>query len=322
MGYKLTRIAPTPSGYLHLGNVFSFAITAALARRCGAEILLRIDDLDRERVQREYVEDIFETLGFMEIPWDRGPRSFDEFSRAWSQLHRMELYREALSRLRATGAVFGCSCSRAEVLRVSRDGGYPGTCVARGVELDAAGVSWRVRTHAGDPGAASPGDPDAAGLARGAMGPEVLRVKTYPAGNVEARLPVEMRDFVVRKRDGFPAYQLSSMVDDLHYGVDLIVRGEDLWGSTLAQLYLSYPLGAADFADAAGFRDVRFYHHPLLMAGGEKLSKSAGATSIQYLRRQGISAGEIYGLIAREVAGNAEARDWEGLAALVLGVGR
>jgi glutamyl/glutaminyl-tRNA synthetase len=213
---------------------------------------------------------------------------------------------------------------------VSRDGGYPGTCVARGVELDAAGVSWRVRTHAGDPGAASPGDPgaaspgdpDAAGLARGAMGPEVLRVKTYPAGNVEARLPVEMRDFVVRKRDGFPAYQLSSMVDDLHYGVDLIVRGEDLWGSTLAQLYLSYPLGAADFADAAGFRDVRFYHHPLLMAGGEKLSKSAGATSIQYLRRQGISAGEIYGLIAREVAGNAEARDWEGLAALVLGVGR
>jgi len=144
------------------------------------------------------------------------------------------------------------------------------------------------------------------------MGPEVLRVKTYPEGSVEAGLPVEMRDFVVRKRDGFPAYQLSSLVDDLHYGVDLIVRGEDLWASTLAQLYLSYPLGAAEF------RDVRFYHHPLLMTGGEKLSKSAGSTSIQYLRKQRLGAADIYGLIA----GAGDVRDWEGLAALVLGVGR
>jgi len=325
MGYKLTRIAPTPSGYLHLGNVFSFAITAALARRCGAEVLLRIDDLDRGRVQREYVEDIFETLRFMGIPWDRGPLSFDEFERGWSQVYRMPLYLSALSRLREAGAVFGCSCSRAEVLRASRDGGYPGTCVARGVELDAAEVSWRVRTRPGDPAAADLGDP-----ARAAMGPEVLRVKTFPEGSVEARLPVEMRDFAVRKRDGLPAYQLSSVVDDLHYGVDLIVRGEDLWASTLAQLYLSYPL------DAGAFRDVRFYHHPLLTSGGEKLSKSAGATSIQYLRRQGMSAAEIYGLIAQEVAGDggaggpagaggaalADVRDWEGLAALVLGVGR
>jgi len=97
MGYKLTRIAPTPSGYLHLGNVFSFALTAALARRSGAEILLRIDDLDRERVQREYVEDIFETLAFMGIPWDRGPRSFDELTRAWSQVLRMPIQRSVVA---------------------------------------------------------------------------------------------------------------------------------------------------------------------------------------------------------------------------------
>lgn len=335
MGYKLTRIAPTPSGFLHLGNVFSFSITAALARRCGAEILLRIDDLDRERVQREYVEDIFETLRFLDIPWDRGPRSFDEFGSTWSQLVRLPLYREALSGLRAAGAVFGCSCSRAEILRASRDGGYPGTCVARGPGLDATDVSWRLRTEAGArPGAAvgaavgasTEAEADGAAAAvDGGVGPAMLRVMTYPAGSVEAGLPVEMRDFVVRKRDGFPAYQLSSLVDDLHYGVDLIVRGEDLWASTLAQLYLSYPLDAAGFPGAAGFREVRFYHHPLLTAGGEKLSKSAGATSIQYLRRQGLGAEEIYGLIAREVAGNgaaAEVRDWAGLAALVLDVDR
>jgi glutamyl/glutaminyl-tRNA synthetase len=328
MDYKLTRMAPTPSGFLHLGNVLSFAITAALARRCGAEILLRIDDLDRERVQREYVEDIFETFNFLGIPFDRGPRSFDEFGRIWSQQHRMPLYREALSQLRAAGAVFGCSCSRAEVLRASRDGGYPGTCIARGLDLDAADMSWRLRTgaaggvRAGGVGDSTRADVDVA------AGPEVLRVMTYPAGSVEARLPVEMRDFVVRKRDGFPAYQLSSLVDDLYYGVDLIVRGEDLWASTLAQLYLSYPLGAAGFRGAADFREVRFYHHPLLMTGGEKLSKSAGSTSIQFLRRQGLDAGEIYGLIAREVAGaggaggaTAEVRDWAGLATLVLEVG-
>jgi glutamyl-tRNA synthetase len=320
MGYKLTRIAPTPSGYLHLGNVFSFAVTAALARRSGAEILLRIDDLDRDRAQWEYVEDIFETLRFMEIPWDRGPRSVDEFGRDWSQLRRLPLYRAALSRLQEAGAVFGCGCSRAEVLRASRDGGYPGTCRVRGPELDAADVSWRLKTEADD-GPAIGARPGAA--AGGGVGPEVLRVETYPSGIVEARLPVEMRDFVVRKRDGFPAYQLSSVVDDVHYGVDLIVRGEDLWASTLAQLYLSYPLGAAGFPGAADLREVRFYHHPLLTTGGEKLSKSAGSTSIQYLRRQGVSAAEIYKMIAQEVAGNdAEVHDWEGLAALVLDVDR
>ena len=94
--FQKTRIAPTPSGYLHLGNVLSFALTAALARRAGAAILLRIDDLDRERVSRDYVEDIFETLRFLGIPWDEGPRDFSEYERVWSQLHRLRLYREAL----------------------------------------------------------------------------------------------------------------------------------------------------------------------------------------------------------------------------------
>ena len=304
MGYKLTRIAPTPSGFLHLGNIFSFAITAAMARRSSAEILLRVDDLDRGRVQREYVEDIFDTLRFMEIPWDRGPRGFDEFEREYSQVHRLSMYREALARLREAGVVFACDCSRAQVLRASRDGGYAGTCRERGLSLDADGVSWRLRTE-----------------------------------DVAGDLPVEMRDFVVRKKDGFPAYQLSSVVDDLHYGVDLIVRGQDLWASTRAQLYLSYAL------DAEAFRDIVFYHHRLLVTGaGEKLSKSAGATSIRFLRQQGLSAAEIYALIAREIvgagaAGDAAAalapgrdvdglalgraaaagvRDWAGLSALVL----
>ncbi|HWB90453.1 MAG TPA: glutamate--tRNA ligase family protein, partial [Puia sp.] len=106
MEFKLTRIAPTPSGFLHLGNVFSFSLTAALARRTGAEILLRIDDLDRERVQRDYLQDIFDTLTFMQIPWDQGPRNVDDFEREYSQVHRLPLYRAALARLREAGAVY------------------------------------------------------------------------------------------------------------------------------------------------------------------------------------------------------------------------
>ena len=319
MECKLTRIAPTPSGFLHLGNVFSFALTAALAKRTGASILLRIDDLDRDRVQREYIQDIFDTLNFMEIPWDKGPADVAAFEREYSQIHRLELYRAALTRLREARAVYACACSRAEVGRARKSGarqrsdgranaagGYPGTCRELGLSLDAAEVSWRLRTD-----------------------DRVLRVRTLTDGFAEASVPGEMRDFVVRKKDGFPAYQLSSVVDDLHYGVDLIVRGQDLWASTLAQHYLSY------FLDAADFREAHFYHHALLAApGGEKLSKSAGATSIRYLRQQGLAAADIYTLIARSLAPDAPAgrfsepgyttarfsvpvRNWEELAALV-----
>src|SRR5882757_2581728 len=91
--FRKTRIAPTPSGFLHLGNVLSFAITVALARKKGAKILLRIDDLDRERVEGRFVEDIFETLHFLEIPWDEGPGDLHEYETRFSQVHRMDVYR-------------------------------------------------------------------------------------------------------------------------------------------------------------------------------------------------------------------------------------
>jgi glutamyl/glutaminyl-tRNA synthetase len=269
--FNKTRIAPTPSGFLHLGNVLSFALTAGLARRSGASILLRIDDLDRDRVSREYVEDIFDTLNFMEIPRDEGPRNFSEFERSWSQLHRLGMYQEALGRLRESGKVFACDCSRSKIFRESPEGAYPGTCRDRGLPLDTEGCSWRVRRK-------------------------------------EAGLSAEMTDFIVRKKDGYPAYQLTSVIDDLYFGVDLVVRGDDLRASTAAQRWLAGELGL----DA--FRRIHFYHHPLLMAnGGEKLSKSAGATSIQYLRRQGTKPREIYTMILQLLGSNASAADWEDL---------
>ncbi|HVS96198.1 MAG TPA: glutamate--tRNA ligase family protein [Puia sp.] len=313
LAFTRTRIAPTPSGYLHLGNILSFSLTVALARRAGASVLLRIDDLDRERVDRAYVRDLFETLRFMELPWDEGPEDAEEFERRYSQAHRMPLYAQALDLLRANGSVFACSCSRSQL----RNGVYPGTCRDRGLSLDAQGVTWRLRTS---PSARlrvktlDGKDVVAGAPARGqdASGPG-LPVGT--AGVIESMLPAEMQDFVVRKKDGFPAYQLTSLVDDVHYDVDGIVRGEDLWPSTLAQLYLASCLPGME-----AFAEARFYHHRLLTTDrGEKLSKSAGATSIQYLRREGRSAAEIYTDIARLLGRTVAVQGWEALAALVLG---
>ncbi len=263
--YQKTRIAPTPSGFLHLGNILSFTITTSLAQKTGAKILLRIDDLDQARVNDQYVQDIFDTLNFLEIKWDEGPRDAKDFEENWSQLHRMEKYRATLGQLAANGHVYACVCSRRQLAEGE-------TCVCRDkhLPLDTENASWRFITSN-----------------------DLISVKDYNGQITQAHLPADMQNFVVRKKDGFPAYQLTSVVDDLFYGVDLIVRGEDLWPSTLAQLMLAKALGGNNFGDIA------FYHHPLLMeTSGKKLSKSAGATSIKYLRDSKKDKQYIYALMA------------------------
>src|SRR5688572_26651686 len=122
--FKRTRIAPTPSGFLHLGNVFSFALTAAIARKTGAKIFLRIDDLDQERCEKRYVQDIFDTLDFMEIPWDEGPRNAREFEADYSQLQRLPLYEKVLHELVDFGLVYACRCTRTEISRTNGEGFY------------------------------------------------------------------------------------------------------------------------------------------------------------------------------------------------------
>jgi glutamyl/glutaminyl-tRNA synthetase len=282
-----TRIAPTPSGFLHLGNVLSFALTAALARRAGARILLRIDDLDQERVNPAYVQDIFDTLNFLDIPWDEGPRNMVEYEKEYSQLHRMELYRQALDRLKESGNLFACTCSRTGILRDSADGSYPGTCRQKGVPFEMENAGWRLRTEE----------------------ERELVVKTLAGGQLKTTLPKRMSDFLVRKKDGFPAYQLTSLIDDLYYGVDFIVRGEDLWDSTLAQHTLSFPLLEQD-----RFSEITFYHHPLLTdAAGRKLSKSEGDPSIQYLRRQDWSPVDVYSWIAGKLERGVVVKNWDEL---------
>jgi glutamyl-tRNA synthetase len=253
-----------------LGNVLSFALTASLARDTGASILLRIDDLDKDRVRPQYLQDIFDTLEFMGLPWNEGPRNPAGFESHYAQRHRLHLYQEALGQLKEGGHVFACTCSRAQLLRQGKETVYPGTCRHLNLPLDTPGASWRLRT-----------DPQ-----------KEMEIKTVSRGTIKTFLPASLQDFVVRKKDGFPAYQLSSVVDDLHYGIDLIVRGSDLWPSTIAQHYISSLPGYEKF------KNIHFHHHALLTApDGSKLSKSAGSTSIHQLRKEGRSREEILAII-------------------------
>ncbi len=265
------RIAPTPSGYLHIGNVLSFALTAALAEREQARILLRIDDMDQQRANANYIQDIFDTLNFLELPWHEGPRDVQEFNAEWSQVHRMPLYHEALKRLQQIGELFACDCSRSQIKALSADESYPGTCCHKALNFNEEQVNWRIQTPPNTQ----------------------VSINVWQQKEQTATLPASIQYFVVRKKDGNPAYQLSSVVDDMHFGITHIVRGADLWPSTLAQLYLAQALGADDFGQ------VQFYHHRLITgAGGQKLSKSAGATSVKYLREQGYKPGQVYQHIA------------------------
>jgi glutamyl-tRNA synthetase len=275
-----TRIAPTPSGFLHVGNILSFAITSALAQKKNTKVLLRIDDLDQARANEEYVQDIFDTLNFMDIPWGIGPKDARDFQNHWSQTYRMSLYHDALSKLCDKALVFACTCSRQQIKNSE-----PCTCFERHIPLDTQNAAWRFIT-----------------------GTKELHIRNYKREIIQAALPTEMNNFVVRRRDGIPAYQLASVVDDLHYDIDLIVRGEDLWSSTIAQHELALAL------DESKFSEIRFYHHPLLTeASGQKLSKSAGSISIKYLRESGKGPTEIYNLIGKMTGLDQRLNNWKEL---------
>ncbi len=293
MTYRQTRLAPTPSGFLHLGNVLSFSVTAFLAERTGARTLLRIDDMDRDRVHPEYIQDIFDTLSFLSIPFDEGPGDLPVFESSFSQMHRQDLYKAALSELQKANAVFACTCSRSQLAAESKDGIYPGTCRHKNIPLDTPQVAWRLFTD-----------------------DRVVTIKDIGGKQMSRQLPADMQDFIVRKKDGYPAYQLSSLVDDLHWHIDLIVRGRDLLHSTIAQLFL------ADVLHKRSFADVHFYHHPLLTSSdGQKFSKSAGATSVRFLKNEGKTATEIFS-IAGEILGVTGVRNWRMLGEAVVGGGK
>lgn len=285
--FQRTRYAPTPSGYLHLGNIVSFVLTAGIAQRYGASILLRIDDLDAERMRPAYLADIFETLAFLDLPWHEGPRTVQQHKAHFSQQYRLQHYHAALQALRQQSAVFACSCSRSQLALFPAAAGYPGLCANRQLSFDTPGVAWRIKTAA-------------------------ARSQTMhlPSGRATVHsFPPSMQGFMVRGKYGAPAYQLASVVDDVLMGVDLIVRGTDLFPSSLAQLYL-----ASCFETVSSFQQTAFLHHPLLRnSDGVKLSKSAGATSVQGMRQQGCTPADVFSEAARLCGIHERVATWQEL---------
>ena len=257
-----TRFAPTPSGYLHLGNAWSFLLTWLAARSQGGSVCLRIDDLDAARFRDEYLEDIFASLRWLGLDWDGGPRDAAEFKAAHSQRLRLKRYREALEVLRSRGGVYACLCSREQARRDAEAAGrpalYPGTCRNRKLNLEGEGRALRYRVP-----------------------PETVRARDESGRAFELHPERDMGDFLLRQKNGDPGYQLASVVDDEDLRVNFVVRGLDLMPSTGAQLILAGNLGWGNLSHA------RYWHHSLVLNdAGIKLSKSGNAESLHVLRQR------------------------------------
>lgn len=261
-----TRIAPTPSGFLHAGNALNFMLTRTLAERIGARLRLRIDDLDRERVRPEYVQDIFDTLHWLGIPWEDGPVDAADHHAHHAQQLRLSAYMALLERLKERGVLYACTCSRAQAVVQGSGSRCGADCTTRRITFDDPAASWRLRV------------------------PEQARagLVDWSGAQVEVDLYTAIGHPVVLQRgvDGRPprpAYQIASLSDDLAHGTTHLVRGKDLLASSACQWYL------ASLLSERSFLEVRFHHHALVLdAQGEKLSKSAGAASLRAMRLAGV----------------------------------
>lgn len=271
---RTTRLAPSPTGALHLGNARTFMATWLLARRHGWRIILRIEDIDGPRIKRDAAEQAIEDLRWLGLDWDEGPVF---------QSARLPQYRQAIDGLLGDNLAYPCICSRREVeLAASaphaEDGAavYPGTCRGRFASLqDAARQSDR---------------PPAV---RFAIPPGKMQVHDEFRGTWSCAPAAELGDFVIAKGDGTPAYQLAVVVDDADKAVTDIVRGDDLLDSTPRQMLLYRALGLAQ-------RIPRYYHLPLVVGpDGRRLAKRHGDTRLSHYRNRGVPAGRIVALLAR-----------------------
>jgi glutamyl-tRNA synthetase/glutamyl-Q tRNA(Asp) synthetase len=254
----ISRFAPAPTGFLHLGHVVNAVRVWGETRARSGRVLLRVEDHDRQRSRREFEEAILEDLDWLGFTADEP---------MVRQSERSAIYDEALDRLRERGLVYACSCTRSDVARASevRDGAelrYPGTCAKRGL-AEGPGFGLRVR-----------------------LDPSVEQFVDLRLGPQEQRPSEQCGDLLVRDRDGNWTYQFAATVDDYVQAVTLVIRGVDLLASTGRQIQLARLLGREE--------PPAFLHHPLIMKSpGQKLSKSDGDTGIRELRARGWTAAQV-----------------------------
>lgn len=280
----VTRFAPAPTGYLHLGHVVNAIFVWGLARALGGTVILRIEDHDRQRSRREYEAALLEDLEWLGFEADVHPSAdYRRGACEGRQSQRDAIYLAALQPLIEAGLVYGCRCSRADIERVhagrtGREDGhgrvngaadlrYPNTCRDAGLP-PADGVGWRLRL---DPG--------------------MERFEDALCGPQAQDPAAQCGDLLLRDRLGNWTYQCAATVDDFVQGVSLVIRGLDLLPSTGRQIRLARVLGRT--------APPVYAHHPLVMKSpAQKLSKSNGDTGVRDLRSVGQSAAEIIGRAA------------------------
>jgi glutamyl-Q tRNA(Asp) synthetase len=269
-----TRFAPAPTGWLHLGHVLNAEHVWSAACHQGGEVLLRIEDHDRERSRREYESGILDDLDWLGYRPDVFPTDAFRAGRCdGRQSDRDDVYREAFDILRRKGLVYACDCTRRALAAAAATAParrsietselyYPGNC--RGKKLPLVdGVGWRLRIEAGGE-----------------------TFEDVRLGTQRQDPSAQCGDVLLRDRHGNWTYQFAVAVDDWRQEIDLVIRGEDLLESTARQIRIARLLGRD--------KPPAFLHHPLIMKSADrKLSKSDGDSGVRDLRARGFSAAEV-----------------------------
>ena len=275
-GTVVTRFAPSPTGYLHLGHVFSAFAGWHAARTAGGRFLLRIEDIDRGRCRDEYAAAIIDDLGWLGLDWDGPVRR---------QSEHFDDYRAALDRLDRLGVLYPCFCTRREIrAEIARAGGapqgeaarpYPGTCrrldAAERVKRLGSGVDFALRLD----------------MARALelTGPVDWVEEGGAAPRPVHADPPRHGDIVLARKDTPASYHLAVTVDDAIQKVTLVTRGEDLAPATDIHRVLQALLGLPT---------PRYHHHPLLLdVNGRRLAKRDRALTIRDMRDAGLSPAEV-----------------------------
>jgi glutamyl-tRNA synthetase len=274
------RFAPSPTGQLHLGNARTALLAWLDARSAGGAFVMRIEDLDRARLQPGAEARQLDELAWLGIDWDEGPDLGGPFA-PYRQSERTARYDAAIARLLADGRAFLCACSRSDVARAASaphddaqaEPRYPGSCR----RADPPEVIARAGAQGRAPAVRFAGE--------GARIDFVDQVHGPVAGE-----PDGIDDFVLRRADGTAAYQLAVVVDDAAMQITRVVRGDDLLRSAPRQLALYRALGLEAPA---------FAHLPLVLTpGGERLAKRTRPTSLASLRERGVAPEAVVGALA------------------------
>ena len=280
------RLAPSPTGLLHLGHARTFWVAAERARAAGGTLVLRNEDLDAIRFRLDFVDAMLEDLRWLGFAWTEGPDVGGPYA-PYNQSSRRAHYRAALEQLHAAGLIFPCTRSRRDVLEAigaPHEGAgtddepvYPKEFrPPAGAPLPPLGetisVNWRLRVPDGEEIA----------FVDGRFGPQ------------RATAGRDFGDFLVWRKDDLPSYQLACAVDDAAMAITEVVRGADLIKSTFRQLLVYQALGRTA---------PQFHHCPLMNDDrGERLAKRHDALSLRALRAQGVKPAELFAKFAAELA--------------------